>query len=159
VPLFPFSLFCSSFPAFSPSESLEQNTAVEGRKWHKDHFNCSHCNKSLADQSFLNNGTHLYCLEDYAELFSPRCSACGGVITEEYIEYIGMTWHKEHFCCTECGEALDGKVCLLALSCPFPSLYRLSVNKNRSLLRLRALPIALTITTSYLGMCAMYASL
>ena len=101
--------------------------------WHKDHFKCSRCDKNLASETFFIKETSLYCKSDFMDLFSPRCSGCGGTIesiflgfllpfllpfqflslslsflqSAEYIEHVGETWHKEHFCCAQCGIVLD----------------------------------------------------
>ncbi|KAG5456972.1 MAG: hypothetical protein BJ554DRAFT_3137, partial [Olpidium bornovanus] len=52
------------------------------RVWHPDCFVCRHCGRQLGSLTFFEMSGHPYCLEDYHQLFSPRCGHCGDVITD-----------------------------------------------------------------------------
>jgi len=88
---------------------FQQLTIYEDQKWHQEHFNCMHCNQNLSHETFYTHDLNLYCKHDFVQLFSPRCFACGNIIEEEYIEHIGVTWHREHFKCAHCEVGLDGQ--------------------------------------------------
>ena len=84
--------------------------AVNDKPHHKECFTCSECMKPLRGERFTFKDGLYFCLEDYHELYAPRCYQCRGMIKSKCIT-IGMEdqkrhYHPEHFLCTGCGTSL-----------------------------------------------------
>jgi hypothetical protein len=79
-----------------------------GKCWHPEHFACTRCRGALAGQPFMDSGGQPYCSRCYAELYNPRCAACGRPITGRYVTALGRSWHPEHFVCAACQRPLEG---------------------------------------------------
>lgn len=47
-----------------------------GKSWHKEEFNCAHCQSSLAHTGFVEENGSVYCEHCYEEFFAPACSRC-----------------------------------------------------------------------------------
>lgn len=53
-----------------------------GKLWHLSHFVCAHCKQELGTAIFYERDGQPYCVQDYQNLFLPKCADCGGVILE-----------------------------------------------------------------------------
>ena len=87
-------------------------TEAMGKKWHPEHFCCSHCHKPLNatydTQSFFVEKGKPYCADDYFELFGKRCSCgCNEIITKELLLYHESTYKPRHFVCKNCNSDLS----------------------------------------------------
>ncbi|CAG8510322.1 10160_t:CDS:2, partial [Acaulospora colombiana] len=78
-----------------------------GKKWHPEHFTCTHCSIVLEHVSFYEKDGLPYCHLDYHELFSPRCGSCNTPIEGQCINALGKYWHPGHFFCRECGNPFE----------------------------------------------------
>ncbi|KAE9555768.1 hypothetical protein FO519_000982 [Halicephalobus sp. NKZ332] len=78
--------------------------------FHKDCFRCSTCETLLTDLLyFFKNGDYL-CGRHFGDANFPRCGGCDELIlTREYTEADGKSWHNDHFCCSKCDEPLGGR--------------------------------------------------
>ncbi|CAG8461130.1 6435_t:CDS:2 [Diversispora eburnea] len=78
-----------------------------GKKWHPEHFTCTHCNNTLEHVGFFEKDGKPYCHLDYHELFSQRCASCNTPIEGQQISALGKVWHPGHFFCRECGNPFE----------------------------------------------------
>ena len=53
-----------------------------GKLWHVQHFTCAHCKRDLGTSVFYERDGLAYCVDDYQNLFLPKCADCGGAILE-----------------------------------------------------------------------------
>ncbi len=81
----------------------------EERNYHPECFNCSACKKSLAGEQYYEMENELYCENDYHKKFSPSCGGCQQTIFDEYIEVMGLNYHKNCFVCRGCKKTFGGK--------------------------------------------------
>eukprot|EP01099_Mayorella_cantabrigiensis_P000108 TRINITY_DN1045_c0_g1_i1.p1 TRINITY_DN1045_c0_g1~~TRINITY_DN1045_c0_g1_i1.p1 ORF type:complete len:611 (+),score=124.65 TRINITY_DN1045_c0_g1_i1:65-1897(+) len=77
--------------------------------WHPEHFFCTHCSQPFKDGQFLAHEGKPYCVNDFNDLFAPKCERCTLPITSKKIVFKGRNYHSEHFQCTGCGTSLIGK--------------------------------------------------
>ncbi|KAI1722433.1 LIM domain-containing protein [Ditylenchus destructor] len=81
--------------------------------WHRECFQCTNCNTSLAGQRFTSKDDKPYCADCYGELFAKRCSACVKPITgiggAKFISFEDRHWHNDCFICAQCTTSLVGK--------------------------------------------------
>jgi len=78
-----------------------------GKTYHKEHFCCSNCNVSLAEQEFYQKNGKLFC-DVCLKQISPRCHSCGKSITNKIITAQDKQFHPEHFICNLCFNSLEG---------------------------------------------------
>ncbi|KAF0991655.1 hypothetical protein HZS_6299 [Henneguya salminicola] len=50
---------------------------LDHRVWHPEHFNCTKCSKNLQSLGFFEEQQKIMCKECYAEIYAPKCYACG----------------------------------------------------------------------------------
>jgi len=88
------------------------------KKWHPEHFVCTHCGKSLAGGSFVERNGFPYCKgckkpEDPVPAPSTNdvCGRCKKPIVGEYVIISGQKMHPEHFTCAECHTPFKGSNC------------------------------------------------
>ncbi|XP_048863971.1 LIM domain-binding protein 3-like isoform X8 [Brienomyrus brachyistius] len=75
-----------------------------GRSWHPEEFNCHYCHTSLADVSFVEEQSSVYCESCYGEFFAPTCARCSTKIMGEVMHALRQTWHTTCFVCAACGK-------------------------------------------------------
>ncbi|KAJ8361013.1 hypothetical protein SKAU_G00175380 [Synaphobranchus kaupii] len=89
------------------------------RLWHPTCFVCAECGEALVDLVYFWKDGVLLCGRHYCQRGRPRCAGCDELIfTEDYQRGAdGLAWHKDHFCCWECGQSLSTQCsCNLAKS-------------------------------------------
>ena len=79
-----------------------------GKNWHPDCFRCAVCGELIQSSGFLVKAGKPYHPECYHPKYTPRCSACGQVISGNYIRAFRKYWHPEHFVCAHCHEPIGG---------------------------------------------------
>lgn len=81
-----------------------------GRSWHPEEFNCHYCHMSLADVSFVEEQSSVYCENCYEEFFAPTCARCNAKIMGEVMHALRQTWHTTCFVCAACGKAFGNSL-------------------------------------------------
>jgi len=72
-----------------------------GKKWHKECFICSACQKDLGGGFWEKNGMpHCGCLDAY------YCGGCTKLIQGKILTALGKKWHSDCFVCTKCKTGL-----------------------------------------------------
>ncbi|KAG9337083.1 hypothetical protein JZ751_029851 [Albula glossodonta] len=81
------------------------------RLWHPTCFRCSECGEALVDLVYFWKDGTLLCGRHYCQTVRPRCAGCDELIfSEDYQQGAeGLAWHKDHFCCWECGQSLNAQ--------------------------------------------------
>merc|ERR1711953_514638 len=92
-------------------------TAIDGEAsvvgsahYHPKCFTCADCMKPLGTDKYYIIGGKKYCSQDRHK-FLENCTKCGRMIENETIrpKESGKPYHAECFCCSQCGNALQGK--------------------------------------------------
>lgn len=99
------SLLCNTCSKAITSEYVNLG---EDRNYHPDCFNCSVCKKTLAGEQYFEMDNELYCENDYHKKFSPTCGGCNNLIIDEYVEVLGLQYHKGCFACHSCKKPFGG---------------------------------------------------
>lgn len=73
---------------------------------HDQCFACHTCFIPFDDDSFIVQGTRLYCQEDYCLQLSNRCKRCAHPIEGKCVSAVNGKWHTEHFICENCARPL-----------------------------------------------------
>lgn len=74
-----------------------------GKYFHPHHFTCSECGKQLKENEFMEKDGRIYCMDDFLNLFAPKCVACRKPIKEEYcLVALEGDWHSNCFRCKVC---------------------------------------------------------
>eukprot|EP01091_Cochliopodium_minus_P007210 TRINITY_DN1712_c0_g1_i2.p1 TRINITY_DN1712_c0_g1~~TRINITY_DN1712_c0_g1_i2.p1 ORF type:complete len:521 (-),score=138.47 TRINITY_DN1712_c0_g1_i2:132-1694(-) len=96
-------------------EKIIGQVAYAGEKpFHKECLRCSECFKILAGKQFTRKDDKILCLEDYYNLYSPKCYICKNSIKNECVNVKqkegipSRVYHPEHFLCVCCGNKLTG---------------------------------------------------
>ncbi|XP_035376428.1 LIM and cysteine-rich domains protein 1 isoform X2 [Electrophorus electricus] len=78
-------------------------------QWHPTCFVCDECGEALVDLVYFWGKGTLLCGRHYCQSLRPRCPGCDELIFSEVVhqDASGQVWHKEHFCCWQCGQSLD----------------------------------------------------
>jgi len=66
-----------------------------GQNWHPECFRCAGCGQPLGEQRFAVRDDRPYHPACYEEKFGLRCAACGGLITDQYVEQEGAAYHPD----------------------------------------------------------------
>lgn len=72
------------------------------RYFHKTCFQCTKCQKSLAQGGFFSKEGAYYCTADYQKLYGTKCSACNLYVEGEVVSTLGKTYHQKCFTCSQC---------------------------------------------------------
>ncbi|XP_030634395.1 LIM and cysteine-rich domains protein 1 [Chanos chanos] len=77
--------------------------------WHPTCFVCAECGEALVDLVYFWKKGVLLCGRHYCQSERPRCRGCDELIFIEiyHQDADGQVWHKEHFCCWQCGQSLN----------------------------------------------------
>ncbi|XP_069738299.1 transforming growth factor beta-1-induced transcript 1 protein isoform X2 [Phaenicophaeus curvirostris] len=97
-------------------------TALE-KTWHPEHFCCVKCGKPFGEEGFLEREGRPFCREDFSELFSSRCRACGGPVLDTFVSALDGLWHPDCFVCSECLQPFPGGTFFEAGGRPFCELH------------------------------------
>ncbi|VDP49255.1 unnamed protein product, partial [Soboliphyme baturini] len=81
----------------------------KGKQWHDKCFCCALCKTPIGTKSFIPKNDEVYCGTCYEEKFATRCTKCKKVISSGGVTYKNEPWHRECFCCTNCGTSLAGQ--------------------------------------------------
>ncbi|KAI8919751.1 hypothetical protein BC831DRAFT_405857 [Entophlyctis helioformis] len=78
---------------------------LRGKFYHTEHFVCSDptCKRALRGQVTFEKNDQLFCEKCYHNNFSPKCAYCREPIKDNIIEALGLTFHRAHFFCSQCG--------------------------------------------------------
>lgn len=81
-----------------------------GTNFHPECFSCAYCGKILANLPFYLEDGLPYCEEDWNELFTTKCIACGFPIEagDRWVEALNSNYHSQCFNCTLCKKNLEG---------------------------------------------------
>lgn len=79
-----------------------------GKKWHVNHFICSHCLNPFPNGTYFERDSRPYCDGCFSGNFNPRCAGCNQPIKGEITNALGQQWHPEHFVCQYCQKAFTG---------------------------------------------------
>ncbi|CAH1793545.1 unnamed protein product [Owenia fusiformis] len=79
-----------------------------GKSWCPNHFTCANtgCGMSLVDIGFVEENGQLYCEQDYAKYFAPRCHKCSSAIVGECVKATGHDYHPHCFLCAHCRQPI-----------------------------------------------------
>ncbi|OXA50003.1 Paxillin [Folsomia candida] len=81
-----------------------------GKYFHPHHFTCSECGKQLKENEFMEKDGRIYCMDDFLNLFAPKCVACRKPIKEEYcLVALEGDWHSNCFRCKDCNCLLEDR--------------------------------------------------
>eukprot|EP00835_Amoeboradix_gromovi_P000704 NODE_26_length_35450_cov_0.398320.p14 type:complete len:231 gc:universal NODE_26_length_35450_cov_0.398320:10945-11637(+) len=69
------------------------------KKWHPEHFFCSHCGVLFEDGQFMENEGKPYCKPHFLQLFAPSCAKCSKPISEEGLNALNQMFHASCFVC------------------------------------------------------------
>jgi hypothetical protein len=83
---------------------------AENKYWHNEHFKCSFCHLSIANQKYLVKESDFYCFSCHEDLFPKYCETCGEKIASDDLKftYENLNWHSDPFCfrCSCCHKDL-----------------------------------------------------
>jgi predicted Ser/Thr protein kinase len=86
---------------------------VQGKSFHNTCLSCHHCKAPLAQQrSIFQKDEHVYCREDYLNLFCKRCTACSDHILKHCISVNDEYYHPGCLKCSVCSKKLDKYICI-----------------------------------------------
>ncbi|KAJ8258359.1 hypothetical protein COCON_G00173710 [Conger conger] len=96
-------------PAAEDGPVVYAERAGYERLWHPTCFVCAECGEALVDLVYFWKDGALLCGRHYCQREKPRCNGCDELIfTEDYKQGAdGLAWHKDHYCCWECGRSLS----------------------------------------------------
>ncbi|XP_076876689.1 PDZ and LIM domain protein 5b isoform X1 [Brachyhypopomus gauderio] len=77
-----------------------------GKSWHKEEFNCAHCQTSLSEVGFVEEHGAFYCEHCYEQFLAPTCFRCQQKILGEVINALKQTWHVYCFLCSSCQQPI-----------------------------------------------------
>jgi len=83
--------------------------ASMGKNYHPECFVCTYCSSPFPDGRFMDHESDPYCEKCYNDLMATRCFACQQPIQDKAVCASGKLYHANHFVCTGCGSALQGK--------------------------------------------------
>lgn len=73
-----------------------------GRKFHPECFKCTYCGKLFGNSPFFLEEGEPYCENDWNELFTTKCFACGFPVEagDRWVEALNNNYHSQCFNCT-----------------------------------------------------------
>jgi len=83
----------------------ERTRGMDNKEYHVDHFNCWHCDESLASRRYVLREEHPYCTKCYELNFASTCENCKKIIGIDCqdLSFKDKHWHSECFTCFKCG--------------------------------------------------------
>ena len=79
----------------------------KSKPYHPSCLSCSHCEKTLTEETPNCHEDKPFCKECYIKLFSSRCTKCVKPITGKYTIYKGHPFHKDCFVCIRCSKQIS----------------------------------------------------
>ncbi|CAG9824975.1 unnamed protein product [Phaedon cochleariae] len=82
-----------------------------GKNFHPECFNCTYCGKLFGNSPFFLEDGMPYCENDWNELFTTKCFACGFPVEagDRWVEALNNNYHSQCFNCTMCKKNLEGQ--------------------------------------------------
>nr|XP_018897108.1 PREDICTED: PDZ and LIM domain protein Zasp-like isoform X2 [Bemisia tabaci] len=82
-----------------------------GKHFHPECFKCAFCSKLFGNNPFFLEEGLPYCENDWNELFTTKCFACGFPIEagDRWVEALNNNYHSPCFNCTMCKKNLEGE--------------------------------------------------
>ncbi|XP_050419795.1 PDZ and LIM domain protein Zasp isoform X8 [Adelges cooleyi] len=82
-----------------------------GKQFHPECFNCTYCGKLFGNSPFFLEDSLPYCENDWNELFTTKCIACGFPIEagDRWVEALNNNYHSPCFNCSKCKTNLEGQ--------------------------------------------------
>lgn len=82
-----------------------------GKHFHPECFLCAYCGKMFGNNPFFLEDGLPYCEDDWNELFTTKCFACGFPIEagDRWVEALSNNYHSQCFNCTNCKKNLEGQ--------------------------------------------------
>ncbi|XP_030749528.1 PDZ and LIM domain protein Zasp-like isoform X3 [Sitophilus oryzae] len=82
-----------------------------GKNFHPECFNCYYCGKLFGNAAFFLEDGNPYCENDWNELFTTKCFACGFPVEagDRWVEALNNNYHSQCFNCTMCKKNLEGQ--------------------------------------------------
>jgi len=92
-----------------------------GTNFHPECFVCAYCGKIFGNAPFYLEDGLPYCEEDWNELFTTKCIACGFPIEagDRWVEALNNNYHSQCFNCTLCKKNLEGQSFFVKAGKPF----------------------------------------
>lgn len=91
---------------------------VTDRYFHKTCFQCTKCQKSLAQGGFFSKDGAYYCTADYQRLYGTKCAACNLYVEGEVVSTLGKTYHQKCFTCSKCKSPFKSGSKVRKQNCP-----------------------------------------
>ena len=76
------------------------------KRWHRDCFHCSQCNKQLTEENYREVKGKPYCEADFNHLFYSKCYACSKTIFENPLKILQRNYHPLCFTCKKCSSPI-----------------------------------------------------
>ncbi|XP_058460555.1 PDZ and LIM domain protein Zasp isoform X10 [Malaya genurostris] len=112
-------LYCEyCFEEFLAPMCSKCNTRVKGdclnaigKQFHPECFKCTYCGKQFGNSPFFLEEGDPYCENDWNELFTTKCFACGFPVEagDKWVEALNNNYHSQCFNCTSCKKNLEGQ--------------------------------------------------
>ncbi|XP_055532277.1 PDZ and LIM domain protein Zasp-like isoform X12 [Wyeomyia smithii] len=82
-----------------------------GKQFHPECFKCTYCGKLFGNNPFFLEEGDPYCENDWNELFTTKCFACGFPVEagDKWVEALNNNYHSQCFNCTSCKKNLEGQ--------------------------------------------------
>ncbi|XP_053689112.1 PDZ and LIM domain protein Zasp [Sabethes cyaneus] len=82
-----------------------------GKQFHPECFKCTYCGKLFGNSPFFLEEGDPYCENDWNELFTTKCFACGFPVEagDKWVEALNNNYHSQCFNCTSCKKNLEGQ--------------------------------------------------
>ncbi|XP_050537667.1 PDZ and LIM domain protein Zasp isoform X2 [Daktulosphaira vitifoliae] len=82
-----------------------------GKQFHPECFNCTYCGKLFGNSPFFLEDSLPYCENDWNNLFTTKCIACGFPIEagDRWVEALNNNYHSPCFNCSKCKTNLEGQ--------------------------------------------------
>lgn len=79
-----------------------------GKVWCPQHFKCDYpdCGVNLFELGFVEEDCLLYCEQDFARYFAPRCGKCKLAVTGNCVYALEQAFHPECFACKHCKKSI-----------------------------------------------------
>lgn len=97
----------------------EEMSRIHSRVYHKACLKCCLCHISLSinqrdsvKKRVFFKDNNMYCEDDYLDVFSRRCTACGKHIQGECVSANEESFHPECLKCFVCEKSLDSYICV-----------------------------------------------
>lgn len=80
----------------------EKVVKAMGYSWHPEHFQCSECKTSIANEPYQEKDGKAVCQKCYLKKYAEKCKGCKKPIEGKVIVALDGSWHPECFKCIKC---------------------------------------------------------